>query len=69
MATDKKLFFQDLTKKSLKQLVQLRNELRKELFEHRLALAIRKLNKTHLIALVRKNIARVNTAIQHKVVG
>jgi ribosomal protein L29 len=69
MATDKKLFFQDLSKKSLKQLVQLRNELRKELFEHRLALAIRKLNKTHLIALVRKNIARVNTAIQHKVVG
>jgi ribosomal protein L29 len=69
MATEKKLTVQELTKKSLKQLVQLRNELKKELFEHRLALAIRKLTKTHLISLVRKNIARVNTAIQHKVVG
>lgn len=69
MATEKKFSVQDLVKKSTKQLVALRNELRKELFESKLALSLRKLNQTHLITLARRNIARVNTAIKIKSVA
>ena len=69
MATEKKFSVQDLAKKSTKQLIALRNELRKELFESKLALSLRKLNQTHLITLARKNIARVNTALKIKSVA
>ncbi len=69
MATEKTLSVQDLVKKSYKQLVELRNNLRKDLFEHKLALSLRKLNQTHLIKLARRNIARVNTAIKVKSVA
>ena len=66
MATEKKLSVQELLKKSLKQLVELRNDLRKELFDYKLALSLRKLNNTQLIQLTRRNIARVNTAMKLK---
>jgi ribosomal protein L29 len=69
MATEKSLSVKDLAKKSPKQLVQLRNDLRKDLFEHKLAMSVRKLNQTHLIKLARKNIARVNTALKVKSVA
>jgi ribosomal protein L29 len=66
MATNKTFSTQDLLKKSSKQLIALRNDLRKELFENKLALSLRKLNQTHLIKLARRNIARVNTALKLK---
>jgi ribosomal protein L29 len=66
MATEKKFLHTDLINKSYKQLLTLRNELRKELFETKLALSVRKLNQTHLITFARKNIARVNTALKTK---
>ena len=69
MATAKQFSVQDLAKKSAKQLVALRNELRKELFESKLSLSLRKLNQTHLIKLARRNIARVNTALKEKSVA
>jgi ribosomal protein L29 len=69
MATAKQFSVQDLVKKSAKQLVALRNELRKELFESKLSLSLRKLNQTHLIKLARRNIARVNTALKEKSVA
>jgi ribosomal protein L29 len=69
MATAKQFSVQDLAKKSAKQLVALRNELRKELFENKLSLSLRKLNQTHLIKLARRNIARVNTALKEKSVA
>lgn len=69
MATNKTFSTQDLLKKSYKQLIALRNDLRKELFENKLALSLRKLNQTHLIKLARRNIARVNTALKIKSVA
>jgi ribosomal protein L29 len=69
MATAKSLSIKDLANKSIKQLVQLRNDLRKDLFEYKLAMSVRKLNQTHLIKLARKNIARVNTALKVKSVA
>lgn len=69
MVTQKKLSGEDLAKKSCKQLVALRNELRKDLFENKLALSLRKLNNTHLIKLARRNIARVNTVLKSKCVA
>lgn len=67
MATEQKLTVQELVKKSLKQLVQLRNELSKQLYEYKVALSIRKLTQTHLVKRTRRNIARINTAIKQKV--
>jgi ribosomal protein L29 len=66
MAVEKKMSMNELLQKSLKQLVQLRNDLRKQLFEHKLALSLRKLNQPHLIALTRRNIARINTAMKQR---
>jgi ribosomal protein L29 len=69
MATNKTFSTEDLLKKSYKQLIALRNDLRKELFENKLALSLRKLNQTHLIKLARRNIARVNTVLKAKSVA
>jgi len=62
----KKLFVSDLVKKSAKDLVKLRNKLRRELFDNRLKNTMRSLGWTHLISLGRKNIARINTAMTKK---
>lgn len=63
----KQLMSKDVLKKSVKELVKMRNTLRKELFEMRLKNSLRSLNQTHLIRLARKNIARVNTALTKKI--
>lgn len=60
------LQMKDLLGKSMKDLLKLRNSLRKELFEHNIKNSLRSLNQTHLIGLVRKNIARVQTAMHQK---
>ena len=62
----KKFFIKDLVGKSLKELVKLRNKLRKDLYDLKLKNSLRALQQTHLIKLSRRNIARVNTAISQK---
>lgn len=52
-----------LLMRSLKELVALRNQLKKEYFDMRVKLSLKSLTQTHLMKLVKKNIARVNTAI------
>lgn len=59
----KKLDMQSLLSKSLKDLVSMRNALKKEYFDMRVKLSLRSLSHTHLISLARKNLARINTAI------
>jgi ribosomal protein L29 len=61
----KKLKKGDLTSGSTKELIDQRNELKKELFEYMLKNSIRALKQTHLIRAVKKNIARINTAFEH----
>lgn len=62
----KKATMKDLLWKSIKELVALRNKLRKELYDLRLKNSLRSLNQTHLIKIARRNIARVNSAITKK---
>jgi len=59
----KRLFMKDLIKKSLKDLVALRNKIRREVFDDRLKNRMRALKWTHTISLGKKNIARINTAM------
>ena len=62
----KKLVMKDVLGKSLKELIKLRNKLRKELYEYKIKNSLRALTQTHLIPLTRKNIARINGAITKK---
>lgn len=66
MAKKDKLLINDLTEKSYKDLVSLRNELRKELFALQMKNHVKALKETHQIRSVRKNIARINTALSSK---
>ncbi len=63
----KKLAAKDLLWKSCKELVKLRNALRKELFDLKIKNSIRALNQTHLIRVARRNIARVNQVLTKKI--
>lgn len=62
----KKLFMADLMKKSLKDLIALRNKIRREVFDYKLKNTMRALPQTHLIGLWKRNIARINTAVTSK---
>lgn len=62
-----KIFIKDFLKKSIKDLVSMRNDLRKELFEMKMKNALRSLKQTHLIKEVKRNIARLNTALSYKI--
>lgn len=66
MAKKETLVMSDLTAKSFKDLVNLRNDLRKQLFSLQMKNAVKALKETHQIRSVRKNIARVNTALSSK---
>jgi len=66
MAKKEKLLSSDLTGKSFKDLVALRNDLRKQLFTMQMKNAMKALKETHQIRIVRKNIARINTALSSK---
>ena len=63
----KKIYVKDLLKKSVKDLVALRNVLRKELFDNGMKHSYRSLKETHILRLWKKNIARINTAITKSV--
>lgn len=56
----------EILKKTLKELVALRGKNRKSLFELRLKNAVKSLSQTHLIAIARKNVARIDTVIKQK---
>ncbi len=58
--------FKDMAEKSLKELVALRRSLKKQLFEARMKNALKSLKETHTISVLRKNIARINTALTSK---
>lgn len=67
MAEVKKLLAKDLRNLSVKELVDLRKKLRKELFSLKLKNQAWALKQTHLIPLTRRNIARVNTILTEKI--
>jgi large subunit ribosomal protein L29 len=56
----------DLLEKSLKELVSLRRDLKKQLFDARMKNALKSLKETHTISVLKKNIARINTALTSK---
>jgi ribosomal protein L29 len=56
----------DLQSKSVKDLVEMRNELRKEKYDLGVKNTMRALTKTHEIRLITKNIARVETFLASK---
>ena len=62
----KKLIVKDLQKKSMKDLVKMRNNVSRELFDARLSNSTKSLNQTHTIKIQRRNIARINTAMSLK---
>ena len=65
--SDKKILMKDIVNLSIKDLVNKRTELRKELFTLKMKNQGWALKQTHLLRLVRRNIARVNTALSIKI--
>lgn len=61
-----KITFQDLTGRWAKELVSLRRDLKKQLFELRMKNALKSLKETHQISVLRKQIAQINTALTSK---
>lgn len=59
--------FQDLTGRGVKELVALRRDLKKQLFELRMRNALKSLKETHEISVLRKQIAQINTALTSKI--
>ena len=57
----------ELSGKSVKELVALRKEAKKELFELRMKNSLRALKETHKIGDLRVKIARINTVLHSKV--
>lgn len=63
----KKLDLTDLNKKTIKELVKLRSDMKKELFEMRFKHSLRAIKETHLLKVARKNVARINTVLHTKI--
>ncbi len=63
----KALFVKELSWKSIKELVEMRKKLKKELFELKSKNAIRGLKETHKIADTKIKIARINTFLALKI--
>ncbi|MRJ06801.1 MAG: 50S ribosomal protein L29 [Epsilonproteobacteria bacterium] len=61
-----KLKFQDLLEKSEAELQQLLREKKMELFENRIKLKTMQLRDTSIISKLRKDIARIKTAMRQK---
>ena len=61
------LFMKELLSKDIKDLVELRKQLRNELFELKMKNSIRALKETHKIGDLRVKIARINTVLQSKI--
>ena len=66
MSSETKLNAKDLQAKSAAELLDTLHELRKEQFNLRMAQGSGQQVKTHLFKLVRRNIARVKTAMNAK---
>lgn len=66
MAKSAILVTSDLTGKSYKDLVAMRNDLRKQLFSLKMKNHVKALKETHQLRNVRRNIARVNTVLSSK---
>ncbi len=56
-----------LKEKTIKELVKLRKEQKKSLFDMRMKNTMRALKQTHLIKTARRNIARINTILSNKI--
>lgn len=63
----KKLVFVELENKSIKDLLKMRKKMQKDLYDLKMKNAIKALKQTHLISLAKKNIAKINTALTHKI--
>jgi len=61
------LFMKELADKNIKELVAIRKEAKKELFELRMKNSVRALKETHKIGDLRVKIARINTVLHSKV--
>ena len=61
------LFMKELASKNVKELVAMRREAKKELFELRMKNSVRALKETHKIGDLRVKIARINTVLHSKV--
>ncbi|MEO1942487.1 MAG: 50S ribosomal protein L29 [Campylobacterales bacterium] len=61
-----KLNFQELLEKSEAELQQLLKEKKMELFENRMKLKTMQLRDTSIISKIRKDIARIKTAMRQK---
>jgi ribosomal protein L29 len=61
------LFMKELADKNIKELVAMRKEAKKELFELRMKNSVRALKETHKIGDLRVKIARINTVLHSKV--
>ena len=61
------LFMKELADKNVKELVAMRKEAKKELFELRMKNSVRALKETHKIGDPRVKIARINTVLHTKV--
>ena len=61
------LFMKELADKNVKELVAMRKEANKELFELRMKNSVRALKETHKIGDLRVKIARINTVLHSKV--
>ena len=60
-------FNKELQSKSIKELIKLRNELKKKDFDLKSKNAMKALTKTHEIKQVSRNIARVETFLSSKI--
>ena len=61
------LYMKELAVKSVKELVAMRKEAKRELFELRMKNSVRALKETHKIGDLRVKIARINTVLNSKV--
>lgn len=64
----RKSYLTDLLALGAKELVQQRKELQKSLFQLKMQNVAGSLKKTSDIRLAKKNIARINTVLSHKIV-
>ncbi len=62
----KKLKMSDLKQKNVKELVKLKKSLKQELFNLRMKNSSGWLKQTHTIVFTKRDVARVNTALTHK---
>lgn len=63
----KALFMKDLSEKTIKELVNMRKTMKKDLHDLKMKNAIKGLKETHKIGDLRVSIARVNTVLTHKI--